>query len=78
MSQSLSCTESIKKVLCENYCNFNGRARRSEFWYWYLFTLVIDITCSILLQVLPKELNLVFIIIIAVFNLGLLSLYIKK
>ena len=73
MSQSLSCTESIKKVFIENYCNFNGRARRSEFWYWYLFTLIIEITLSILLQVLPKNLSLVFMIIFTILNLAILS-----
>ena len=71
MSQSLSFTESIKKVLIENYCNFNGRARRSEFWYWYLLTLIIDIICTILIQALPK-LNTVFSIIFAVINLAIL------
>ncbi|MFY7957405.1 MAG: DUF805 domain-containing protein, partial [Flavobacterium macrobrachii] len=26
-----------KKVVFENYANFNGRARRSEYWYFILF-----------------------------------------
>nr|WP_297309504.1 DUF805 domain-containing protein [uncultured Flavobacterium sp.] len=30
------------KVL-QNYANFNGRARRSEYWYFYLFNLIIAI-----------------------------------
>jgi uncharacterized membrane protein YhaH (DUF805 family) len=25
-----------KKVVIENYANFNGRARRSEYWYFAL------------------------------------------
>jgi uncharacterized membrane protein YhaH (DUF805 family) len=24
-----------------NYANFSGRAVRSEYWYWYLFTAVV-------------------------------------
>lgn len=24
-----------------NYCNFTGRASRSEYWWWVLFTLII-------------------------------------
>lgn len=28
------------KVL-QNYANFNGRARRSEFWYFILFNMII-------------------------------------
>ncbi len=29
----LSFTEALKKVFVENYCNFKGRARRSEYWW---------------------------------------------
>lgn len=27
----------------KNYFNFNGRARRSEYWFFYLFTLIVEI-----------------------------------
>lgn len=33
--------EWYKKVVFENYANFNGRARRSEYWYFRLFTVLI-------------------------------------
>ncbi|MFV0141473.1 MULTISPECIES: DUF805 domain-containing protein [Empedobacter] len=33
----------FKKVVVENYANFTGRARRSEFWYFSLFKLIIPI-----------------------------------
>ncbi len=26
-----------------NYCNFDGRASRSEFWWWYLFQTIVSI-----------------------------------
>lgn len=26
-----------------NYVNFNGRAARSEFWYWTLFTFLVSV-----------------------------------
>lgn len=29
------------KVL-QNYANFNGRARRSEYWYFFLFNVIIS------------------------------------
>ena len=32
-----------KKVVFENYANFNGRARRSEYWYFTLMNLIIAI-----------------------------------
>lgn len=30
-----------------NYFNFSGRASRSEFWYWVLFSFVLSILISI-------------------------------
>ena len=32
-----------KKVVFENYANFSGRARRSEYWYFVLFNVIIAI-----------------------------------
>ena len=26
-----------------NYVGFSGRAARSEFWYWILFTILVEI-----------------------------------
>jgi uncharacterized membrane protein YhaH (DUF805 family) len=37
-----------KKVVFENYANFNGRARRSEYWYFALMSLIITILATIL------------------------------
>lgn len=33
--------EWYKKVVFENYANFNGRARRSEYWYYRLASTII-------------------------------------
>lgn len=32
----------------QNYFNFKGRASRSEFWYWVLFTVLIGLVASTL------------------------------
>jgi len=37
-----------KKVVFENYANFRGRARRSEYWYFTLMNLIIFIIAAIL------------------------------
>jgi uncharacterized membrane protein YhaH (DUF805 family) len=29
-----------------NYVNFSGRAPRSEYWYWVLFTIIVSIVAS--------------------------------
>lgn len=33
------------KVL-KNYANFNGRARRSEYWYFFLFNVIISMALT--------------------------------
>ncbi len=30
-------------TVLQNYANFNGRARRSEYWYFVLFNIIISI-----------------------------------
>ena len=37
------------KVLLNNYANFSGRARRKEFWMFFLFNLIIIFALSFLL-----------------------------
>ena len=34
--KELTFMEAVKKVYLKNYCNFSGRASRSEFWWSYL------------------------------------------
>lgn len=41
-----------KKVVLENYANFSGRARRSEYWYYTLMNLIFVIIAMILDKVL--------------------------
>ncbi len=48
-------TESIQ-ICFKKYAEFNGRATRSEFWWWVLFTFLLS-TCS---QVLSQKLGSIF------------------
>ena len=36
-----------KKAFIKNYANFDGRARRSEYWYFVLFNFIISISAWI-------------------------------
>jgi uncharacterized membrane protein YhaH (DUF805 family) len=36
------------KICFNKYVDFNGRARRSEFWWWVLFTFLVGIVASII------------------------------
>lgn len=40
------------KICFSKYADFNGRARRSEFWWWVLFTFLLGIAASIIDAVL--------------------------
>ncbi|CAM3571821.1 DUF805 domain-containing protein [Flavobacterium gelidilacus] len=37
-----------KKVVVENYANFSGRARRSEYWYFVLFNFLFAIAAYLI------------------------------
>ena len=36
-----------KKVVLENYANFDGRARRAEFWWYFLANLIISVVFNL-------------------------------
>jgi uncharacterized membrane protein YhaH (DUF805 family) len=40
--------EWYKKVVFENYANFSGRARRSEYWYFLLMNVIFAIVAMII------------------------------
>ena len=44
-----------KKVVFENYANFNGRARRSEYWYFILFNILFTSATKLLDNLLGLE-----------------------
>lgn len=54
--------EAVKKVL-SNIINFNGRARRSEFWWYMLAVYIANFILSIALGAIPLVQNIVSIII---------------
>nr|WP_322624973.1 DUF805 domain-containing protein [uncultured Flavobacterium sp.] len=46
------------KVVRDNYANFNGRARRSEYWFYSLATFLINIVLSILDWIIGLEIDI--------------------
>lgn len=40
--------EWYKKVVFENYANFKGRARRSEYWYFLLANFIVSVIAAII------------------------------
>jgi uncharacterized membrane protein YhaH (DUF805 family) len=39
----------VKHVLTNNYANFQGRARRSEYWWFTLFSMIVQVVAQILM-----------------------------
>ena len=44
----MSFVDAIKSFFA-NYANFKGRARRSEFWYSYLFIVIVNFVLGLIL-----------------------------
>ncbi|MCR4650655.1 MAG: DUF805 domain-containing protein [Lachnospiraceae bacterium] len=62
----MSFTEAIQSVFSK-YADFNGRARRSEYWYFCLFNFLVNLVLSFLAQKIS-----IFGIISGVFALAVL------
>ena len=54
-------------TVLKNYVDFNGRARRSEYWYFYLFNAIISIILTYADAALGIEyLNLIYSIAVII------------
>ena len=40
--------EAVERAIKQNYCNFSGRASRSEYWWYVLFTFILGIVIGII------------------------------
>jgi len=61
------------KVLKEHYADFNGRARRQEYWMFMLFHVIIALVFGvpvIISMADNDEPNVIFVILLAVYLLG--------
>ena len=62
--------EAIKTCLKKSFV-FTGRARRSEFWWWTLFTSVLGFGVSFIIEEIPED-NLALML---PFTLGILAFF---
>lgn len=56
--------ESIQTCLTKKYCDFEGRASKSEFWWFYLFACIIIYAVSFLMGVLAAATDTYFLIFV--------------
>ena len=65
--------ESVEHVF-SNYFNTEGRASRSEYWWWYLFTILASIAVSLLGMILDRFTGIEFLSTILTWGLSILIL----
>lgn len=63
------------KVLRDNYANFEGRARRTEYWMFQLFNIialiVLEVVMGIFTAISPK-IGMLFGVLVVIYALGLI------
>lgn len=57
--------ESVKTCLVKNYINFNGRAPRSELWFYLLFLFIVNMCLSLGTLLIPY----LFVVLYYLFNI---------
>ena len=60
--------EMYKKVVLENYANFNGRARRKEYWMFFLVNIIIAFVLGFIAGLISPKL----VIIANIYSLAVL------
>ena len=80
--------ESIESVLFKNYFNLEGRATRSEFWWFMLFFLIFNLIVGVVVGIIlgismgpdldPEALNYMTLGILALFFLPMLGLTVRR
>lgn len=53
MTTNMSMIDYVKKVVLENYANFEGRANRPEYWWFTLFNILVSVGINLLSLVIP-------------------------
>lgn len=66
----MSFKQAVSSVF-HNYANFSGRARRSEYWYFVLFNLIVGVVLGIIDTMLGED-TLLVSVISGVFSLAVL------
>lgn len=69
----MSFQEAVQSVF-QNYANFNGRARRSEYWFFVLFTMCVSIILGIISAIFSgsEAMSTILSVITGIFSLAIL------
>ncbi len=70
--------EAVVSAIQQNYCNFSGRASRSEFWWFQLFGFILGIVIGIVFCWSQTTLNIVTCIVNLALLLPSLGLVVRR
>ena len=60
------------KVMRENYANFNGRARRKEYWMFTLFYILLVVACTFALALLGATGSQSLTLLVAIISIAII------
>ena len=66
----MSFSDAIKSYF-KNYANFNGRARRSEFWWFWLFVVIVQVVVQTLIAVIVGTDSILYSLLVFVLAIAL-------
>ncbi|MDE7347053.1 MAG: DUF805 domain-containing protein [Muribaculaceae bacterium] len=70
--------EAVVRAIQQNYCNFSGRASRSEFWWFQLFGFILGIVIGIVFCWSQDVMNIVSGIVSLALLLPNLGLVVRR
>lgn len=59
IQRQVSFKEAVVRAITQNYCNFNGRASRSEYWWYCLFVFALGVVIGIIFSSSHTAMNVV-------------------
>ena len=68
----------VKTCILQKYMDFNGRAIRSEYWWFALFYLVPNVICSVLDELVFGGLPVLQVILLISLLLPIISVTIRR
>lgn len=76
--RQVSFVEAIRRAIVLNYCNFSGRASRSEYWWYVLFTAILSGVISLIFAGSQNTLTIVSGIVNLILLLPGLGLCVRR
>ncbi len=78
IQRQVSFQEAIERAIAKNYCNFEGRASRSEYWWFCLFVFALGVAIGIVFCWSQTAINVVSGIVDLALLLPCLGLAVRR